>query len=134
MRILRQNVAVIVASWALLALPLICTGGYLTHACECVVETEADCCTDACGCGEGADESCNHETECGQDPCGADVITRHDDASTAMSQALAQSVVLVATVQAETLGLSPDATVSPPRRHAAGKQLPFPESDLPLLI
>ncbi len=52
----------LVTAWAFLLMPVLCAGGVLSHECST--------------CAPGA--TCNHETNCLEDPC-SPVLTRSDD-------------------------------------------------------
>lgn len=66
----RSLVSTAVASWALVALPALCTGGVLLHLCDCPHSE---------GSSHQDDEGCGHESECATDPCGTVVTRPHDD-------------------------------------------------------
>ena len=72
---MQSHLVTLTAIWAFVATPLLCTGGYLEHACECPSESDAACCpsfADTC-CPEG-DAGCGHESACQTDPCEIDVV------------------------------------------------------------
>ncbi len=57
--------------WALVAVPSLCTSGWLLHPCACEHSTEHD--------HEHENlDGCGHESECSADPCEL-VVTRLDD-------------------------------------------------------
>jgi hypothetical protein len=106
------------AVWVLLLSPGLCLAGALEHLCE-------DCPEDI------TDITCEHEEDCTADPCG-EVLLRPDTAS--IISALAPVAVL------PTGLITPESSILDPRPLlkasplSSGKNLPRPQSDLPLLI
>ncbi len=106
------------ALWVFLA-PILCMSGVLDHHCEC-----------------DAEMACQHEEECAADPCRAFVAARSSSRST---QLPAYGSFLVPAFAAGPYALLP-VRATMPLRHYADEQasdacrLPFPRSDMPLLL
>jgi hypothetical protein len=101
-----------VVLWAALAAPALCIGGLLEHPCEC-------CNTDGC----------SHEA-CPDDPCSTLAAMRHEQH---VSPAVWLAAVLVPMPAPEPDNSADDfarGPFEPPRC----RSLPFPPSDVPLLI
>jgi len=64
-----RSFILVAAGWAFIGMPALCTGGILTHPCDCRHSQEAD---------HGEKGGCGHETECESDPCGVVVIRPQD--------------------------------------------------------
>ncbi len=112
---------------SLLAVPALCMGGVLTHACECASESPCPC---EAGCEH--DSGCGHEGECPDDPCSIRVIRperRADNVVTVSQPAISTPIILSAVTLPSAQGVRASA-----REWPNGKKLPFPSSDLPLLI
>lgn len=61
----------ILSCWALVAVPALCTSGWLLHPCACAEIEHHDC--------EHEDlDGCGHEADCSADPCQL-VVNRWDD-------------------------------------------------------
>jgi len=110
-----------------LAVPVLCVGGMLEHACDCA---EDACCPSECDC-DGR-SSCGHESGCTEDPCGFRVVRseRHNGHAALASHAAASSTILLTPVT--PLAARSVCAGACPRLD--GIHLPFPSSDLPLLI
>lgn len=110
-----------------LVVPALCMGGVITHACECDSEIErtgdADC---------GHETGCGHEGACPEDPCGIEVLRpeHHGDDIVTISQPAGSTTILLIAVTQSSVQTKHAGTEEWP----GGKKLPFPPSDLPLLI
>ena len=112
-----RHITILTAFWALLIVPMFCLSGILLHDCEC-----------------GAEEQCGHEEDCSADPCKIVIAASRDAAGD-----LADAVVLRLPA-----GDNMTAMVGPlARRHLLDtypieihrkSNLPFPSSDIPLLV
>lgn len=112
---------------SLLADPALCMGGAITHACECGSEP-------LCGCDTECDheDGCGHEGGCPDDPCSIRVIRpeRQDEiVITDYQPAVSTAILAAPMMQPSVQTARADA-----REMRGSKQLPFPPSDLPLLI
>lgn len=118
------------AIWAIVLGPGLCVGGALHHLCF--------------GCESGGDvggpsaqpydhgtDPCAHEENCSTDPC-VEPLSR--PASIATFGFLAPVVVLVACFSAPEFDVAESPFVPRELLLPPGKNLPVPESDLPLLI
>lgn len=82
------------AVWALVAVPALCTGGILTHPCEC---EPASPCHDSHHDEEEKDSGCGHESSCSIDPCKFVSLRsneRHDELQFSIVLQVATSPVL----------------------------------------
>lgn len=119
--------AVVFTLWALLATPALCMGGVITHVCECAADPT---CTCEPGCGE--ESGCQHESGCSDDPCNI-IVARSErqgnDVVAVFQPATGSSTLLCVDEQKLARRFRADVYESSHR-----KNLPFPCSDLPLLI
>ena len=122
-RILTISVAVA----SLLAGPVLCVGGVISHACHCDSETACACQSD---CEQETD--CGHEGGCPDDPCSIRIARpeRQDDDSAAVAQPAAWTTIIPATVKQPWVASPWAGTLDWP----GVLKLPFPPSDRPLLI
>jgi hypothetical protein len=114
---LNRPALVILALWASVAAPVLCTAGVLAHECECA-----------------SGVVCEHETDCERDPC-SEQLYRKDGSSGASVDGAAHDAPAACPVSAGIVARSaaagpaipsrPDLAPPPDVRH---------ESDLPLLI
>ena len=124
---MRRVLTIVAALSSLLIVPALCMGGLITHACDRAEET---CCPPECDCNGRA--RCGHESGCSDDPCSVRAIRperQNDDADTVLQPAISTTIVLVAVTQP-----SVHTERAPAHEWPGGKNLPFPSSDLPLLI
>ena len=63
---MNRLLSIVFPVWALLLTPILCTGGYLLHACECEIE---QCCEESEK--NHHEGGCGHDSDCPNDPCGA---------------------------------------------------------------
>ncbi len=106
------------ALWVFLT-PILCMGGVLDHHCDCEAEM-----------------ACRHEGECAADPCRAFVAARSSSRSTPR---LAHESLPVPAFAADPCALLAVHATPPPRQYAERQslddcRLPFPRSDVPLLL
>ena len=118
-------ISVAVASF--LVVPALCIGGVITHACECASEF-------ACACNTGCEHEsgCGHESGCADDPCGIRVVRpvrRGDDVVTVSTPAIFTTIIST-NLNTRSAQMVDAGTYESP----GDKRLPFPSSDLPLLI
>ncbi|MFQ5463667.1 MAG: hypothetical protein ACE5E5_13705 [Phycisphaerae bacterium] len=118
---------------SLLALPTLCVGGVIAHACSCAAEATCHCSVDCeHECGREHQGGCGHEGGCPDDPCSMRVVRpeRHDDGSVTVSRFAITATLIEADVkQSKAETVFPGLLKLPCTR-----KLPFPRSDLPLLI
>ena len=119
--------AIFVAVASFLVVPALCMGGVIKHACECASETARACET------EGEHESgCGHEGGCLDDPCSVRVVRpeRQSDDVVTVSQPEVSTTIILTTVCQPSTRMVRAGT----HEWTGGRKLPFPSSDLPLLI
>jgi hypothetical protein len=109
---------ILILAWTLLLLPALCTGGWLLHPCDC-----------------GSTIGCEHEADCSSDPCEIG-MARPDSSSQSHGESDAQMASTPAVL--DELSNSPDPGYRGRRPNTSPltpqKALPFPPTDLPLLI
>lgn len=109
-----RGVTIMVGVWALLAVPLLCMGGMIAHACDCEVDAE-----------------CEHESTCCNDPC---------DEITIRNRSQRDVDVMIAAPAADCRFLGVDEDVLAGQSQKVGwprplrSNLPYHGSDIPLLI
>lgn len=110
----------------LLVVPALCMGGVVVHDCECAAEITCSC-----------ETNCEHKTECGhEDECPGESCTirvvspqrQHDHIGAARPDT---SMALISSVVKQSRGESVYARML---ELPGTRELPFPPSDLPLLI
>jgi hypothetical protein len=102
----------IVLGWAVIAAPLLCVAGVLQHDCPCAEES-----------------SCEHELDCGSDPC-SEMVLRRDDSGACLG-----AVPLAAFLSALPDWAGPARATTPPVQTGIPRSLVGPHSsDRPLLI
>lgn len=119
------TISVVLGSF--LAVPALCMGGVITHACEC--DSEFPC---MCGTGCEHESECGHEGGCPDDPCGIRTVRserQRDDFATVSQSAVPTTIILMAVTRPLLQVLC-----SGMLEWLGGSKLPFPSSDLPLLI
>ena len=103
------------ALWAVLAMPALCLGGILVHACDC-----------------GGAVQCGHESACWYDPC---VQTMVRDESQELDVDIAVSLLAADWC---FLPLGADLSAAEAHEFLSGfpsrRNLPYARSDIPLLI
>ncbi len=111
----------------LLLLPALCAGGMLAHPCGGDASSGGECGHDC-----GHDSGCRHGGDCADDPCGG-LIARPEWREGGPSVMPPTSTVLADLLVIDALGHTP---ASPPVWPESGHRpnLPFPYSDIPLLI
>ena len=113
----KQTLAMVVALLALVALPGLCTGGILLHACDC-----------------GEADACGHESECSYDPCGT-VVAR---VGPQIVRVEAPSWITCVCFAHRGIPLDSRQAAQPEpgtfARSSLAKTPGFPPGDLPLLI
>lgn len=109
---------ILVLAWTLLLLPALCTGGWLLHPCDC-----------------GSTISCQHESDCGSDPCEIG-MTRAESGSENLSEAASSTTCTRAAADDLARTLASRLVEGRPNASPVVELccLPFPPSDLPLLI
>ncbi len=116
--------AIFMITWGLIITPALCVAGVLHHPCDPVSTSDHE-----------HDDPCPHESTCPQDPCGVvSVIVRatqyRDPGSMAeFLGAPAPAVAISACRESDV-----DTSVLPSLRSPPSGRLPFPDSDIPLLI
>ncbi len=113
---MKRTATLALVLWSLVAMPAFCAGGLLEHACEC-----------------GSESNCNHEANCGDDPCSAAVV-RHRPHDHDGDDVSANGFGLPATDEACNVDLAaqplrPERWQPPPL-----VRLPVHQSDIPLLV
>lgn len=119
--------AVSVVAASFLGVPALCMGGVITHACDCASETACNCQADC-----DHDSGCGHESGCSDDPCSIQVVRtdrQGPEVVTVSSHAIPATFVHSIDTQP-----SPQTVCACVRERFGGDTLPFPPSDLPLLI
>lgn len=112
----REISSVLVVVLSVMVVPALCMGGVLLHPCDCCHE-----------------DDCGHEDACASDPC-SEWVVRHDDFTHGFTET---QPAPAGQANADPARISYDDAfrgerripVAPPR-----PMLPFPASDLPLLI
>jgi hypothetical protein len=112
-----RHITILTAFWALLIVPTFCLSGILLHNCEC-----------------GQEEQCGHEEDCSTDPCKS-VITASRNGAGDFADAVVQypsvsddiTTMIEPSARRVLLGPCPLAIQKKPN-------LPFPSSDIPLLV
>lgn len=119
------TISVGVASF--LVVPPLCMGGVITHACESVSESA---CTHETG--HEHESGCGHEGGCPDDPCSVRFVRpeHYGDDVAAVAQPAISTTIILTTVNQPPAQMVLAGTHELP----GGKKLPFPPSDLPLLI
>jgi hypothetical protein len=106
-------------AFMLLAGPALCMGGLVTHECDCGhVETEMQC---------------QHEDSCPDDPCEALALPQERETGTLLDAELTWTPVSVSTAGME-FGSAQSSPLPVSRSRADGWNLPYEQSDRPLLI
>ncbi len=125
--VIGRATSVFLASWALLALPALCAAGVIGHTCDCVSESACVCQTD-----DGHDSGCGHESECPDDPCSIHVVRpeRQNDNTAPVLLPVASITTILAVIHQPASLVLPAGIYEMPD----GTKLPFPPSDLPLLV
>ena len=113
-----RHLTIFAALWLFLT-PILCMSGVLDHHCDCEAEM-----------------ACRHEAECAADPCRAFVAVRSSSRSTPL---LASGSFPVPAFAAGLYAAPAVHAIMPLRHHANeqfsdGHRLPFPRSDMPLLL
>ena len=122
---MRRIVAISFAVGWLLDVPTLCVSGLITHACECV-----DVLASPCDPGCGHEAGCHHENGCSDDPCSTPVV-RNQRPRDGVDTTPPSPVPCVAF----NTGPRSDQTIRSEGRTSSRPQgLPFPPSDIPLLI
>jgi len=122
-----RMVAVFVVVASFVGVPALCMGGVITHACDCASETACNCHADC-----DHDSGCGHESGCSDDPCTIQVVRtdrQSDKTGTVSSPAVSTTILFISDTQP-----SLQTTRTGARERFGGNALPFPPSDLPLLI
>lgn len=106
-------------AFVLLAVPALCFGGLLPHECDC---------------GPGGTEmECEHEDSCSEDPCEPITVSQDRDSWSLLD--IDVSWVPVAVVPRDLeLGSARWTWSARPPLPPDRRNLPYPQSDLPLLI
>ena len=115
---------ILLTAWSLLVTPSLCVAGVLQHQCDREATT-----------GHEHEDKCPHESSCPQDPCPAPMITARQ------VQARGPDGMTSRLETSPLMSLGPAETVAGASRGAVDqlrppllKRLPFPASDIPLLI
>ena len=119
MRLNMRSYVTVSAALCVFLTPILCMSGVLDHPCDC-----------------DAEMACGHEADCAADPCRAFVAARSSSRSTPL--------VAYGSFPVPAFAAGPCALLSVraivPLRHCADEQtahtcrLPFPRSDMPLLL
>lgn len=127
----------LIALWAVVALPTLCMGGWLGHACAPVSPAGHECEHNedtSLPHEEKHDDDCKHESDCPADPC-SQVVKTDDDDVTDVTPYVYPSITLCLDLRLQnqdpalihiTQARPPDA------HHRMGR--PFPDRALPLLM
>ena len=131
--LMTKILAIFVAVASFLAVPAMCMGGMISHACECASEIACLCETDCehePDCGHDGD--CRHEGGCADDPCSVRVVLtqRQCDDVVTVSPPIPSTMIILTAVSQTSTRLVRAGT----HEWAGGIKLPLPPSDLPLLI
>ncbi|MFQ5502968.1 MAG: hypothetical protein ACE5EQ_11825 [Phycisphaerae bacterium] len=107
---------ILITVWALLLMPALCTAGVILHACAC-----------------GAETGCSHEDGCSDDPCGT-LVANSRMQRTLVEFTLASMPCFVHCTSSD----DPDCASYHCRMDEQPvllfPHLPFPLSDIPLLV
>lgn len=116
MTIMVRSITISAGTWAAL-LPLFCVGGLVDHHCDC-----------------GDEAICKHEGDCAADPCQALVLASSDSSirSRLRTAITPRSLVTAEVFFTARAGLRLDFDCAAVILDL--KRLPFPPSDLPLLV
>lgn len=113
-----RNSVVLVLAWTLLLLPVLCTGGWLLHPCDC-----------------GSTIGCEHESSCNSDPCEIDVARPDLDSEFDAAAGSFNVYTSAASIHLSDAFSSDLSTCRPNAINASAYHgRAFPPSDLPLLI
>jgi len=116
--------ATIICAWTLQGLPLLCGAGLVSHSCE-----------PDCGCThvhDGEPAGCGHEQDCPDDPCSGLSVGGERTVRSNESIFLIAPYFACVGVSAELAELVTHVAI--PRKAQESPNLPFPPSDVPLLI
>ncbi len=116
-------ITIVAVSSSLLIVPVLCLSGVVMHTCDC---TTATVCNMGADCGH--EYGCGHESSCADDPCSFCVVRierQGDDVVSVSPSTIILSAVTQASIQTARAGV---------HEWIGGRYLPFPSSDLPLLI
>ena len=126
--------AILLVVWALVGLPTLCIAGALPHDCACgdsrASAEPSDCTHEQPHCSHNG--ACNHESDCGSDPCSKLTASRPEQYND-----VAETVPLVVACPSFAASVSQRASLNVREsfsERVPGKNLPYPSSDLPLLI
>ena len=124
---MRWKMTSLAVVWAVLSLPWFCSAGVITHACEC---------SEIAGCSHDSDceheFGCRHEGNCPEDPCGS-VFTRAERQGDDVNEPGKAPSTCLAVVDDDVQRFSgADRAENVVRSQLPN--LPFPLSDIPLLI
>jgi hypothetical protein len=122
-----RSVAIILCAVMLDVSPRLCATGILTHPCDCAETTGS-----RPGCDGEPDAACPHEADCADDPCSPLVAkpTRKETKSAAPASAPMVSADMLSDEYGRLAGADRN------RRSVSltSGNLPYPPSDLPLLL
>ena len=116
MTIMVRAITISVGTWAAL-LPLLCVGGLVDHHCDC-----------------GDEAVCKHEGDCAADPCQALILASSDSSIRSRLRTAIAPRSLVTTELFVAAGADSRLDFDCAAVILDLKRLPFPPSDLPLLV
>jgi hypothetical protein len=127
---IRVTTKILLIAWVAMV-PALCLGGVLVHPCECPVEGCEDSANEL-GCVPEEKDGCGHESSCSGDPCAMLRVGQTAFAADLeMTLFVAPISIHDADIEIDRLAQAPGvrSAETPPRT-----SLPYPPSDLPLLI
>lgn len=129
---MRCCLAILIVVWALVGSPTLCVAGVLTHDCAGDQSRRAAepswCVHEEAGCGH--EDTCNHESDCGNDPCTDAVVRSNRQHDETVAGVLWLDVVKIQPQHRPSYGLP----IRPRVNVTYLMQLLIPQSDIPLLI
>ena len=111
----RQLIAIAFVTWSLIAMPALCVGGVVAHPCDCATPG-----------------GCIHEGDCDNDPCSVSAARVEKQTNDLGAPgAIASAGLACPTVGRDELA---QPSLRDVFRPPSGSNLPYRESDIPLLI
>ncbi len=122
-----RAVAIILCMLAWHVVPALCVLGVVAHPCD---DGETTRCDTDCDCGPG--DTCGHDSDCADDPCST-VVTRPERKENDPT-AWAPAPAAVADLSSDGLECPTPAYPDNSAATPFPRKIPYPPSDLPLLI
>lgn len=129
-----KTTSIAVTLWSLVLLPVLCVGGAIGHACECLADAAShtraldDHDTDSHG-----DTDCHHESDCDDDPCAQIASATRQRGEASMSAVFDSALIIgMISIGGENATDFIRLGFSPPNDLSAC--LPLAPSDIPLLV